>query len=116
MESFLSRCPGLLRRTRIMIMFRLGCLCLDHGELDLREANFGSSSGIGDGPDLSEIMEPVPSYLLLGNPECKIFNDASFVTDCKDLFEGFAGTGNEHKYNTRTYIDFSDKDEVLNSS
>ena len=88
MESFLSCCPGLLPKTRIMIMFSLGCLCLDHGELGLPEVNFGSLSFVGDRLDLSEIMEPVPRSLLSRNSECNNFNDASFITDCMDFFRG----------------------------
>ena len=60
-RSVLCGCPALVRKTRIMTMFRLICLCLDHGRLDLFEAMFGSSAGVCDGPDLSGIIEPVQS-------------------------------------------------------
>ena len=82
MISFLSGCPELLRKTRIMTMFWLNCLCLDHGKLDLPEVKFGSFAGVGNGPDLSEKVEPVKSILLSFNPGCNNFTDASSITEC----------------------------------
>ena len=51
MISFLPLCPELVRKTRIMTMFRPCSLCLDHGKLYLPEVKFESSASIDNGPD-----------------------------------------------------------------
>ena len=61
-----------MRKTNIMTMFRPSCLCLDHGKLDSPEVKFGSLASVDDGPDFSEIIEPVQSFLLSSNPQCNI--------------------------------------------
>ena len=113
MISFLISCPKLVRKTRIMTIFRLSCLCLDHGKLDWSEVKFWSSAGVADGPDLSEIIEPVQSCLLSSNHKYQIFTDVSSVSERTELHEGSAGTAIEPGYNPWTYVDFFDKDEVL---
>ena len=55
MISFLSGSPELEQKTRIMTMFRLSRMCLDHNQLVLSGVKFGSSVGVDEGPDLVKI-------------------------------------------------------------
>ena len=113
MIAFLSACPGLTHKSRTMTMFRLSCLCLERVVLALPEVKFGSISGIGDKPDLSEIIRPVQSYLLSCCPQSNICTDAASVSDCLEVLESFAGTTVEPGYSPWVYVDCFDKDEVL---
>ena len=97
MVSLLAGCPKLCE-PKVLILFHLGCLSLPQVRLELPEARFGSSSGVGDGPDLSEKIRPVQSYQLSSNPICKIFTDAASTSDCMKLLEMFAGTAMELGY------------------
>ena len=72
------------------------------------EVKFGSSSGIGDGPALSEIIQPVQSYMLSIRPESNIFTDAASATECLEVLESFAGTAAEPGYSPWAYVDCFD--------
>ena len=79
--------------------------------LAVPEVKLGSPSGIGDGPDLSEIIEPIQSYLLSSCPESYIVNDAATtVTEYLDVLKCLAGTGVVSGYSPWVYVDCLDED------
>ena len=110
---FLPGYPELVRKTKIMTMYRLSCLCLDHGKLDLPEDNFGLIGWSCEGPDLLETIETVQSYLLSSNPDCNIFTNAFSISECMEMIGSFARTVVESGYNPWTYIDFFDGNGFL---
>ena len=72
-------------------MFCRSCMCPAHVVLAVPEVMFGSISGIGDGPDLSENIRPVQNYLLSSCAESKFFIVAASITECLEVLEVFAG-------------------------
>ena len=76
-------------------MFRLSCLFLEDVVMAMSGVKFGSSSEIGNGHDLSEIIKPLQSYLSWNYPNSNIFTDASSVIECLEVLESFTGTALE---------------------
>ena len=67
--SFLAGCPELGHKPKVLTMLWLCCLYLLHVTLGLPGFRFGSASGAGAGPDLSEVIRPARNYLLSSNPK-----------------------------------------------
>ena len=78
--ALLSGFPDLHRKTKTLTMDQLSCLCLVHVVLKLPEVNFWSSSGVGDGPDVSENIKEVQTYLLSSSRHGNMSNDAASIT------------------------------------
>ena len=50
---------------------------------------------------------------MCGNLERNIYTDATSNTVCLEVLEGFAATAVEPGYNPGSYVDFSNKDQIL---
>ena len=64
MINFLSSSPELAKRERTSHVFKLCCLCLGHVVPKLTAVTLGYPGKSASEVDLSEIVEPLQSYLL----------------------------------------------------
>ena len=61
---------------------------------------------------LSEVNEPVESYLLSCSVENNFFTDPNSIIDCVELSDGSAGSALDNGYDAWTYVDFCDKERI----
>ena len=92
MVTFLCSCPKLCRKQKTSTMLRLTCLFFGHFPPVLPSVKFGSAVSPSSSSELSEIIEPVNSYLLSCNAENNIFTHPCSINECVDLLYGFTGT------------------------
>ena len=78
--ALFSGFPQLHRETKTLTVDQLCCLCLVHVVLKLPEVNFWPSSGVGDGPDVSENTKEFQTYLLCSSRHGNKSNDAASIT------------------------------------
>ena len=102
MVTFLCRCPELCRKGKMLTIFWLNCLCIGHLRPVLPSVKFGSAVSSSDGPDLSEIIEPVQNCSLSSNVENKIFTSLNSFNECVALLDGFAGSAFHRGYTVWT--------------
>ena len=111
--TFLRGCPELCRKGKTLKMFRLSCLCIGHFPPLLRDAKFDSAVSFSSGPELSENIEPVQSYLLSGKAQSDIFTDTNSILECVELFDVFAGYAPLWGYDAWANVDFCNREPIL---
>ena len=89
--------------------FQLSSLCIAHFPASLLDVRFGSTMVPSEGPDSSEVIEPLQRYLFSCNPETDLLTDPSSVIGCMDLLAKFVGTALESEYVAWGY----DKEKIL---
>ena len=68
---------------------------------------------LSEHPGLSEVMEPLQSYLLSCNRVTNVFTDPSSVSEGVELLESFGGTALGSGCDAWGYLDFHDKEKIL---
>ena len=81
--------------------------------MNVPDVLLGSSKGVGDGPDVSEIIKPVRSYLLSSSPESEIFTGAATNIDVLAVLEFFDETDVEPGFSSWIFVDCFDNDKIL---
>ena len=89
MITFLSLSPELAKREQTFHVFKLCCLCLGHVVPKLPSVSLGSPGKSTAEVDLSEIIEPLQSYLLGSSAEQIIFASAESISSCVELLDEF---------------------------
>ena len=112
MISFLSSSPELAKRERTSHVFKLCCLCLGHVVPKLPAVTLGSPGKSASEVDLSDIVEPLQSYLLGSSAEQIIFTSAESISSCVELLDEFGDRAIQPCYDPWASVDFYDKSQI----
>ena len=112
MITFLSSSPELAKREYTFRAFKLCCLCLGHVVPKLPSVALGSASKGAAEVDLSEVIEPLQSYLLSSSAEQNIFTSAESISSCVELLNEFADRAMQPGYDPCASVNFYDKSEI----
>ena len=112
MITFLSSSPELAKREQTSHVFRLCCLCLGHVVPKLPSVALGSPGKSTAGVDLSDIIEPLQSYLLGSSAEQNIFNSAESISSCVELLDEFGDRAIQPCFDPWASVDFHDKSQI----
>ena len=112
MITFLSSSPELAKRERTSHVFKLCCLCLGHVVPKLPAVTLGSPGKSASDVDLSDIVEPLQSYLLGSSAEQNIFTSAESISSCVELLEEFRDRAIQPCYDPWASVDFYDKSQI----
>ena len=85
MVTSLSSSPELSKREYTAYVFKLCCLCLGHVVPELPSVSLGSPDRNSSAVDLSDLIEPLQSYLLTCNTEQNIFSSADSISSCVEM-------------------------------
>ena len=85
--TLLSSKPELAKRKQTAHVFKLCCLCLGHVVPKLPSVSLGSPGKSTAEVDLSDVIEPLQSYLLGSSGEQKIFTSAESISSCVELLD-----------------------------
>ena len=112
MITFLSSSPELARREQTAYVFKLCCLCLGHMVPKLPSVSLGSPGKSSVEVDLSDIIEPLQSYLLGSSAEQNIFTSAESISSCAELLDEFGDRAIRASYDPWASVDFNGKSEI----
>ena len=82
MITFLSSSPELAKREHTSHVFKLCCLCLGHVVPKLPSVSLGCPSKKVAEIDLSDVIDPLQSYLLGSSAEHNTFISAESISSC----------------------------------
>ena len=99
MVTFLSNCPKLARREYTLHVFKLCCLCLGHICPALPIVGHSYPMSGMESVDLSLVIEPLQSYLLLGELTNNFFTDPDSVARCVEMVDSFGDQALQADYN-----------------
>ena len=89
MVTLLSNGPELATREYKQYVFQLCCLCLGYVFPSPPSVRLGSlMRGLGEN-DLSAVVEPLQSYLLLSQLERNLFTDPYSIANCLEIIDSF---------------------------
>ena len=112
MITFLSSSPELVKREQTSHVFKLVCLCLGHVMPKLPSDTLGSPGKSAAGVDLSDIIEPLQSYLLSSSAEQNIFFNAESISSCMEFLDEFGDKTIQPCYDPWAIVDFHDKSQI----
>ena len=112
MITFLSSSPELAKREPTAHVFKLCCLCLGHVVPKLPSVTLGSPGKSAAGVDLSDIIEPLQSYLLSISAEQNIYTNAESISSCVELLDEFGDKTIQPCYGPWASVDFHDKSQI----
>ena len=115
MITFLSSSPKLAKREHTSHVFKLRCLCLGHVVPKLPCVTLGCPSKSAVEADLSDIIEPLQSYLLSSSFEQNVFTSAESISSCVELLDEFGDKAIQPCYDTWASVDFHDKSQICRS-
>ena len=96
--TFLSSSPELSKRRYTAFVFKLCCLCLGHVVPELPSVSLGSPDRNSSAVDLSDLIEPLQSYLLTSNTEQNIFSSADSISSCVEMLAEFGDKALQPSY------------------
>ena len=108
MITFLSSSPELAKREQTSHVFKLCCLCSGHLVPELPSVSLGSPSKSAAEDDLSDIIEPLQSYLLSSSAEQNVFTSAESISSCVELLDRAI----QSCYDPRASVDFLGKSQI----
>ena len=111
MINFLSSCPELAKREQTSHVFKLRCLYLGHVVPKLPSIALGSPGKSTAGVDLSDIIEPLQSYLLGSSAEQNIFTSAESILSCVELVDEIGDKAIQPCFDPWASVDFHDKSQ-----
>ena len=106
MITFLSSSPELAKREQTFHLFKVCCLCLGHVVPKLPSVSLGSSGKNSAEVDLSDIIEPLQSYLLGSKAEQNIFTNAESISSCVELLDEFGDKALQPCFDPCATVDF----------
>ena len=112
MITLLSSSPELAKQEHTSHVFKLCCLCLGHVVLNLPSVTLGCPSKTTAEANLSDIIEPLQSYLLSSSAEHKIFTSAESILSCVELLDELGDKAVQPYYDPWASVDFYDKSQV----
>ena len=112
MITFLPSSPELAKRERTCHVFKLCCLCLGHVVPKLPSVSLGSPGKSTAGVDLSDIIEPLQSYLLGSSAEQNIFTSTGSISSCVELLDEFGYKAIQPPYDPWASVDFHGKSQM----
>ena len=110
--TFLSSIPELAKREYTSYVFKLCCLCLGHVAPKLFSVTLGSLGNCTAGADLSDIIEPVRSYLWSSSAKQIVFTSAESISSCFEFLDEFADKAIEPCYYPWHSLDFHDESKI----
>ena len=93
-------------------VFKLCCLCLGHTVPNLPSVTLGSPGKSTTGVDLSDIIEPLQSYLLGSSSEQNISTSAETISSCVELLDEFGDKAIEPSYDPWANVDFHGTSQI----
>ena len=87
--TFLSSSPELTKREQTFHVFKLCCLCLGRVVPKMPSVSLDSPGKSTAEVDLSDIIEPLQSYLLGSTAEQNIFTNPESISSCVELLDEF---------------------------
>ena len=112
MITFLSSSPELAKREQTFHVFKLSCLCLGHVVPKLPSVSLGSPGKSTAEVDLSDIFEPLQSYLLGSSAEQNIFTSAESISSCVELLDEFGDKAIQPCFNLWASVDFHGQTQI----
>ena len=112
MITFLSSSPELAEREYTFRVFKLCCLCLGHLVPKLPSVALGCASKGAAEIDLSDVIEPLQSYLLSSGAEQNIFTTAESLSSCVELLDEFADRAMQPGFDPWASVNFHDKSQI----
>ena len=110
--TFLSSSPKLAKREQTSHFFKLCCLCLGHVLPKLPSVTLGSPGKSAAEVDLSDVTEPLQSFLLGSSAEQNIFTSAESISSCMELLDEFGDKAIQPSYEPWASMDFHDKSQI----
>ena len=115
MITFLSSTPDLAKREQTFHVFKLCCLCLGHVVPKLPSVSLGSPGKSTAEVDLSDIIEPLQSYLLGSSAEQNIFTSAESISLCVDSLDEFGDKAIQPCFDPWASVDFHGQSQIYAS-
>ena len=112
MVTFLSSSPELSKREYTAYVFKLCCLCLGHVVPELPSVSLGSPDRNSSAVDLSDLIEPLQSYLLTCNTEQSIFSSADLISSCVEVLADFGDKALQPSYELWAGVDFHGRSKI----
>ena len=112
MVTFLASCPELFKREYTAYVFKLCCLCLGHVVPELPSVSLGSPDRTSSVVDLSDLIEPLQSYLLTCNTEQNIFSSADSISSCVEMLAEFGDKALQPSYDPWASVDFHGRGKI----
>ena len=112
MITFFSSSPELAKRKRTSHVFKLCYLFLGHVVPKLPAVTLGSPGKSASEVDLSDVVEPLQSYLLGSSAEQNIFTRAESISSCVELLDEFGDRAIQPCYDPWASVDFYDKSQI----
>ena len=106
MAIFLSSSPELSKREYMAYVFKMCCLCLGHVVPELPSVSLGSPDRNSSAVVLSDLIEPLQSYLLTCNTEQNIFPSADSFSSCVEMLAEFGDKALQPSYDLWVGVDF----------
>ena len=105
MVTFLSSSPKLSKPHYTSYVFKLCCLHLGHVVPELPNVLLSSPNRSVAGVDLSDVIEPVQSYLLSSSSEQNIFLRAECISSCVEKLAEFGDRALQPSYDPWASVD-----------
>ena len=112
MIIFLSSSPELAKREQTAHVFKLRCLCLEHVVPKLRAVILGCPSNNVAEIDLSDVIEPLQSYLFGSSAEQIIFTSAESISSCVEILDEIGDKTIQPCYDPWASVDFHNKCQI----
>ena len=112
MITLLSSTPELAKREHLSHVFKLCCLSLVHVVPKLPAVTLGCPSKNAAETALSDIIEPLQSYLLGSSAEQNIFTSAESFSSCMELLDEFGAKALQPFYDPWASVDFHSKSQI----
>ena len=106
MVTFLSSSPELANRQHTSYVFKFCCLCLWHVAPEVPFDILGCPGKSTTEVDLSDIIEPLQSYLLSRSAEQNNFTSAKSFSSCVELLDEFSDKATQPYYDPWRSVDF----------
>ena len=108
----LSKSPELAKREQTFHVFKLRCLCLGHVVPKFPSVSLDSPGKSTAEVDLSDIIEPLQSYLLGSSAEQNIFTNAESISSCVELLDEFGDKAIQPCFDAWASVDFHSMSQI----
>ena len=112
MITFLSSSPELAKREQTFHVFKFCCLCLGHVVPKLPSVSLVSPGKSTNEVDLSDIIEPIQSYLMGSSDEQNVFSSAESISSCVELLDELGDKAIQPCFDPWASVDFHGKSQM----